>query len=69
MMSKSGRWVQRRCCAGRGYGDVVGCDEEDGSRNVDIGICCVNESHYVWIMQKGMLEAEFMEDVQGLLKG
>lgn len=70
MRSKSGRWILRRRCAGRGYGDVVECDEEeDGSRNVDIGICCVDESHYVWILQKGTLEAGFMEDVQGLLEG
>ena len=70
MRSKSGRRILRRRCAGRGYGDVVECDEEeDGSRNVDIGICCVDESHYVWILQKGTLEVEFMEDVQGLLEG
>ena len=70
MKSKSGRRILRRRCAGQGYGDVVECDEEeDGSRNVDKGICCVDESHYVWILQKGTLEVEFMEDVQGLLEG
>ena len=35
---------------------------------MDIRVCCVNESYYVWILQKGMLEAEFMENVQGLLE-
>ena len=49
---------------------MVECNEkEDGSWNVDKGICCVDGSHYVWILQKGTLGAEFMEDVQGLLKG
>lgn len=60
----------RRSCARRGYGNEVEYDEEeDGSWNMDIGICCVDKSHYVWIPQKGTLEAEFVKDVQGLLEG
>ena len=36
--------MQRRCCARRGYGNVVKYDEkEDGSWNVDIGVCCVDK--------------------------
>ena len=31
--------MQRRCCARRGYGDVIEYDEErDGSWNVDIAV-------------------------------
>ena len=36
---------------------------------MNIGVCCVDENHYTWMLQKSTLEAEFMEDVQGLLQG
>ena len=44
-------------------------EEEDSGWNVDIGICCVDESYYGWILQESTLEAEFVKDVQGLLEG
>ena len=62
--------MQRHRCTRSSSGDIVECDEkEDGSWNMNIAVCCVNESHYVGILQKCMLEAEFVKDVQGLLEG